>query len=69
MLISLFVRIGIVENPVIARQVTAMSVLSHNVLTDYFDLACAVLIQIKSVSVRRVPGPGKDMACVSPEKV
>ena len=50
-LFSLFVRIGVVENPDIAGQVTAMSVLSHNILADYLDFICAVLIEIKGVFV------------------
>ena len=43
-LFSLFVGIGVVENPFVARQVAAMSVLGHNGLAHDFDLAGAVFI-------------------------
>jgi len=63
-------------------QVAAMSVLGHNFLADNIDpsaaplrgklrasLVCAVLVEIKGVSVRRMPGPGEDMAIVTPDEV
>lgn len=81
-LFSLFVRIGIVENPPIARQVSAVSVFCHNTFADDLDSFCAVPrfrgdelapatagVQIKSVTVRRVPGPGQNMLRISPDKM
>ena len=50
-LFPLFVRIGVVENPLVAGQVCAMAVLWHNVFSDHFDLVRAVLVEIKGVFV------------------
>lgn len=50
-LLSLFVRIGIVEDPLIAGQVGAVAVSCHYVFADDFDPVRAVLIEIECVSV------------------
>ena len=57
-LLSLAVRIGIVEDPFIAGKVGAMAVSCHYAFADDFDLSCSVLVEIKCVTVRRVPCPG-----------
>jgi len=57
-LLSLFVRIGVVEDPLIAWQVGAMAVSCHYAFADDFDFVRAVLIEIERVTVRRVPCPG-----------
>lgn len=64
-LFTLLVRIGIVENPFIAGQVSAVAVSCHYSFADdhrgrhhvvsHFDLFRAVLIEIERVAVRRVP--------------
>ena len=76
LLFSLSVRICVVQYPLIGLpaprgpwKVAAMSVLSHDFLADNLNPVRAVLVKIERVSVGRVPGPGKDMAIVSPDKV
>ena len=68
-LVSLFVRICVVQYPLVAWQVAAMSVLSHNCLADSLDLVCAVFVKIEGAAVRRMPGPGENTTIVSPDKV
>jgi len=50
-LFSLLVGIGIVQNPSVAGQITAMPILGHDVFADRSDVVCTVLIQIESVAV------------------
>ncbi len=58
-LLSLFVRIGVVEYPLIARQVCAVPVFGHNVFANYLNpsaalragLSRAVLVEIECVFV------------------
>ena len=51
-LLSLFVGIGVVEYPLIARQVCAMAILGHNLFANYLNLSSrAVLVEIECVFV------------------
>ena len=51
-LFTLFVRISVVENPLVARQLCAMAVLWHNVFANYLNLSSrAVLVEIECVFV------------------
>ena len=68
-LISLFVRIGIVENPLIARQAGAVAVSCHYAFADHLDFFRAVLIEIERVAVRGVPCPGQDMPRIAPDEM
>ena len=75
-LFSLFVRICIVQYPLIGLpsprgpwQVAAMSILGHDPLADNLDLVCAILVQVEGVSVQGMPSPGEDMTIVSPDEV
>jgi len=68
-LFTLFVRIGVVENPLVAGQVCAMAVFGHNIFAYNLNFFCAVFIEVKGVFVRGMPGPGEDVARVAPDKV
>ena len=68
-LLSLLVRVGIIEYPLVARQVGAMPVDRHRGFADHLDAICAILIEIKSIAVGRVPGPGQNMLGIAPDKM
>ena len=68
-LISLFVRVDVVQYPLAARQVRAMAVLCHDTLADDLHVFRAVLVQVECVALRRVPCPGEDMFGIAPDKM
>jgi hypothetical protein len=69
MLHPLFIGISIVENPFIARQIAAVPIWGHDVLTNDLNFFRAVFVEVKGVPVRRVLGPGEDVAVVTPNEV
>ena len=50
-LVSLFVGVGVVEDPFVAGQVCAVAVPGHNTFADNFDFVCAVLVKIEGIFV------------------
>src|SRR5678816_746982 len=70
-LISLFVRICIVEHPLIFRagQVGIVAVFSHVVQTDDLHLAGAIFVEIKPLAVRRMPRPRHNVLPIAPDEM
>ena len=69
MLKAVFVRIGVIQNPSLARQIGAMTVLGHDLRRDDADLLAVVGVEIEFAAMRGMMRPGKHVGPVPPDEM
>src|SRR5687767_13854191 len=68
-MLHFLLRISVIEDPFIARQIRAMAIDGHYILPDNFNFIGLVLIEVELVSVRRVFSPRQNMTAIPPDEV